>query len=171
MAAPVMTITNPKRLTKEDYDSLRGTPLYEQMFRNRSLVSVSGLNDAKAEARKTMQEWLAANCNSFYYITSGEPIWVAIESDADAVNFKMRFHDQEVEMPVPVPPSPPKPKPKPASQPSTTTISKHSHKDWAKMFEGVNSSRGYFSDDFGDYAKDHGIDEEMVAKILSHMNK
>lgn len=168
MASPVISISNPKRLFKDDYNALRGTALYEQMFRNRCRVEVKGgLNDAKDVARTDITDWLKANCGTFYFIDDG-CAWVYIEGDADVVNFKMRFHDQEVAIPEPPPP----PKPKPAAAPTrpSTTISKQKHKDWAKMFEGVNKSRGYFGDGYESYAKDHGIDEELVSQILSHMN-
>lgn len=169
MAAPVISISNPKRLLKDDFQALRGTALHEQLFRNRCRVEVKGgLNDAREAARTEIAEWLKTNCGTFYHFDDIGG-WVYIEGDTDAVNFKMRFHDQEVMLPEP----PPAPKPKPAAAQAkpATTISNHKHTDWMKLFDGVNKSRGYFGDDVLDYAEEHGIDEEMVAKILSHMHK
>ena len=112
MAEPKIEITNPKALTKEEFDSLRGTSLYEQMFRNRSIVTVkNGLNEAKDIASKEVKAWLKENCGTFYYVDGSGNMRVYIEGDADAVNFKMRFHDQDIELP---PPPPPKPAPAPA---------------------------------------------------------
>lgn len=168
MAAPVISISNPKRLFKDDFNALRGTSLHEQMFRNRCRVEVKGgLNDARNAAIEEIVEWLKANCGTFYLFddTNG---WVYIEGDTDAVNFKMRFHDQEVTLPEP----PPVPKPKPAAAQAkpVTTISKQ-NTDWMKLFEGANKSRGYFGDDVMDYADEHGIDEETIAKVLGHLNR
>ena len=172
MAAPVITISNPKRLIKGDFQALRGTALYEQMFRNRCRVEVKGgLNDAKDIARADIADWLKANCSTFYHFDDTDG-WVYIEGDSDAVNFKMRFHDQEVA--IPEPPPPPKPKPAAArpSQPQSSQPQsyKHTHKDWMKIFEGANKSRGYFGDDIHDFADEHGISEDTVRQVLSYLN-
>lgn len=173
MAAPVITISNPKRLIEGDFQALRGTVLYEQMFRNRCRVEVKGgLNDARAVAWNDITEWLKANCGTFYHVDESGGGWVYIEGDSDAVNFKMRFHDQEVA--IPEPPPPPKPKPTAArpSQPQSSQPQsyKHTHKDWMKIFEGANKSRGYFGDDIQDFADEHGISEDTVRQVLSYLN-
>lgn len=170
MSAPTISISNPKSLTKDDFNSLRGTALYEQMFRNRCQVKVSGLNDAKAEARKAIKAWLDENCNSFFYLSSDDPLWCAIESDTDAVNFKIRFHDQEVEMP-----EPPAPKPQPKQPQTTQTTQKPTQPhatDWAKLFKdmdrGPRSWKGRHS--YEDFCDDHGLSDDALKTLLESIN-
>lgn len=136
MAKPKITISNPKALSKSDFESLRGTTLFVRMFRNRCAVKVSGLNDAKTEARKEIEGWLRDNCNSLYYVPTGELCWVYIEKDTDAVNFKMFFHDMDVDVPKPpVPPKPPATASKPNSSPPTNAT------DLMKWIKALNESK------------------------------
>lgn len=168
MAAPKITISNPKAMTKSDFESLRGTALYIRMFRNRCLVKVTGLNDAKDIARKEIESWLRDNCNSLYYVVSGELSWVYIENATDAVNFKMFFHDMDVEIPVPPPP----PKPKAPAQPAKAPVKQSASElmDWMKLFNDHGKSWQDESD-FDDLLSDHGLSEDTVKKIASHIHK
>jgi len=101
MSGPRIQITNPKLLTEEDFASLRGTSLYEQLFRNRCSLSIlNRSSSAQKVAENEVVEWLKDNCHTFYYFDS-ETGYVFIEGDADVLNFKMKFDDHDVVIPDP----------------------------------------------------------------------
>lgn len=115
MTGPTITITHPKKLCEEDFSDLRGTALYEKMFRNRSVLTISdGSGEARHAAYQQINFWLSENCKSFYRVDAGASC-VYIEDDADAMNFKMMFSDFDIEIPPSMRPPPP-PKTIPSSQ-------------------------------------------------------
>ena len=164
MADPKYRISNPKGLSKSDFESLQGTALYIRMFRHRCFVRVDGLNNTKEAAKKEINDWLRDNCNSFYYFPTGEISWVYIEGAADAVNFKMRFHDQDVTVPEPPPPRPPKPA---AAAPTPKKIASADITDWLKLV-GANGGKTWSHDDLVD---GFDVDDDMARKVLDHINK
>ncbi len=117
MSTPNLIVSNPKLLNAEDFVSIRGTALYEAMFRNRMTVYSpehivrSGRYDENIANRfkfvqQRVSDWLAENCHGFYHLIDRKPkILVFIERDADAVHFKMTFHDAPEPMAPPLPPA------------------------------------------------------------------
>lgn len=144
MADPIYTVTNPKGLTAEDFKSLAGSSLHETMMRNRMRVSVNGYTDAKSAATNSINKWLRNNCGTFYFFDQNA-FWVYIEGDADAVNFKMFFHDMAVDIPKP-PEEPSKPVAKPASVPIRNRPQRakpNANSDFIKdLIEEVNKRKG-----------------------------
>jgi hypothetical protein len=93
----ILSITNDKLLSNEEWKSIYGTNLHEKMLLNRfvvrNFIDISSILD-----------WLKHNCNSFYYHTTAialkrDEFRVYILNDADVVNFKMRWdgHEEEEE--------------------------------------------------------------------------
>ena len=65
---PSYSIDNPKQLTREEFESLRGTNLHEAMFRNRVRVRVEGGSSDKASAFKNIEEWLKDRAQSHFFV-------------------------------------------------------------------------------------------------------
>ena len=175
MADPKFQISNPKGMTKSDFESLQGTSLYVRMFKNRCFIKIvgGGMNSVRDAARKEIEEWLRANCNTLYYFPAGELHWVYIEGAADAVNFKMRFHDEDVT--IPEPPAPPQPRtppsrrslpPPPAARPAKMTP--EDFRDWKGLFERVNATKGYNSDPYSDIIDSH--DDVTIDKVFQYLH-
>lgn len=110
--SPTYSVRAPKKLTQDQFSILKGTALFETMFRNRLVVETNLSGMDKAEAEKNIHRWLTDNCNTFFFFdTSDGRCSVYIEGDSDVLNFKMFFDNQEVVLPPPPPPPPPRPAP------------------------------------------------------------
>lgn len=95
-------LEHPKKLSKEDFYNLRGTALFEQMFRNRSIVTLTGSLDEASHGTKNIMDWLQGFCKSFYFVDTEGPwnvVTVYIEGDPEVVLFKLTFDGEDYELP------------------------------------------------------------------------
>jgi hypothetical protein len=114
-----VSVSNPKGLSDSEWKSIHGTEMHTKMVQNRLCVDLVASDESKRKMFRIISKWMRENCNSIYYLVDGknsDPVLVYILADADAVNFKMYFHDHEApEVPVPAPKPPPPPPPPPSS--------------------------------------------------------
>lgn len=89
----MIKVSNPKSLNKDDFESLRGTTLFEQMYRNRCVVTSN-----QDGVRFLVWSWCEANCKGFFHVdTGGKTFLTFFETDADVVAFKLRFDGVRME--------------------------------------------------------------------------
>ena len=110
-------IESKRELSTEDWDGLRGTALYEQMFRNHARLTVRGNNPVAEAAEKAFRQWLTERVECFYYVeklTSG--VWMLYFEEMQALVAFTLAHKGEETPDVPKPPKTPNP---PKTRPPT----------------------------------------------------
>ncbi len=109
----IISMSSPKALSTDEFQSIAGSELHAQMVRNRVIVDVPDAPRNTSDRRRVRDqiiEWLAEHCNSIYHVgDSTSPIKVYIELDADLVLFKMALDGKDVPEPEPEPVAPPPP--------------------------------------------------------------
>jgi hypothetical protein len=95
---PIYSIDTPKQLTREEFESLRGTSLHEAMFRNRVRVRVEGISSDQSSAFKNIEEWLKDRAGSHFYIepTVGDGGFIFFEDQAEMVALTLTFNGEDV---------------------------------------------------------------------------
>lgn len=85
-------------LQDEDWLLIAGSDLHINMLKNR--ISVFSRNEGLALDQKVIEQihaWLKSNVSGFYYVKESRMLMFYFEKDAEAVHFKMYFHEQTIE--------------------------------------------------------------------------
>ena len=110
-----ISISNPKRLSTYEFESIHGSELHTVMMKNRLVIGIGYENAHNAASTLNMlTDWLLENCENLYYIVFvkgysdrqvqyNHTIYIYFSKDTEAVHFKMRFDGNEFAEPEPQP--------------------------------------------------------------------
>ena len=99
-----ITTSRTKELTALDFENLKGTSLYESLFRNK--VTIIASNDGEVidieDILGSIQEWIKNSCNGYYFIEMmtdiDNMIEIYFENTNDAAMFELFYAEHCIEI-------------------------------------------------------------------------